>query len=646
MPSFLTPWLLGGLLLASLPWLIHRIRRPERDRVPFSSLMFVPSVERQVIERRNLQHILLMLMRITLVILLTIAFARPFLPGGVTPAEETRRAGDHVLLIDVSASMQTSGYLDRAIAAAHDILNARLSDDRISVVTFARHPRVILPLDQTPETDRIAAARIALAGVVHTFESTDYPRALESALDQLRRIEGQPDRERVIHLVSDLQSSGLPPDVGSMVPAGIELRFAGITAPRRNATLQDAVITPTHRNLIARTRLRNWNAGPEFTVRLHIQGHDIVERRVLVPPGNASRIDVPLGPTHDHAVTGYFEIDADDLHADNRRYFTWQPQRKWNLGLIDRSGMRPFISAAIPDDPRLPFQILQNGAGLTEADILITDDLDENELGRLERGTPIILLPSRLTVNTGLETALAHIGIRSNGVRTPRVPEQVAWADFDHSIFHPLRAPGYNDFTALRFAAHLDLQIGDADTTVRVLSRLESGHPAFLEKKWRDGRLLIWTAGLDPRWSSTIRDPRFIPLLHESLRYLAGTREHPATRLVGDPLLPPNATPGWHLDDANDHSTPGIQTWRLDDRTVVEAVNLDPVEGDLATADEILTHTRLTGAAQMSSGVSVAGAFGSPSRIEYGRTLLILVVLLACVEGVYAATLNRSEAAS
>ena len=45
--SLLAPLFLAGAAFLALPWYIHHIRRPERDPIPFSSLMFVPKVEKE-----------------------------------------------------------------------------------------------------------------------------------------------------------------------------------------------------------------------------------------------------------------------------------------------------------------------------------------------------------------------------------------------------------------------------------------------------------------------------------------------------------------------------------------------------------------------------------------------------------------------
>ena len=110
--GFLAPLFFAGAALIVVPWIVHRIRRPERDVVRFSSLMFVPDVRREVIERRRVQHLLLMLLRMLLLALLAVAFTRPYLEmwaAAEGPAYGSRR---HVILLDTSLSMATTGYME------------------------------------------------------------------------------------------------------------------------------------------------------------------------------------------------------------------------------------------------------------------------------------------------------------------------------------------------------------------------------------------------------------------------------------------------------------------------------------------------------------------------------------------------------
>jgi len=290
--SLLTPWLLGGIALVAVPWFIHRIRRPEREVVPFSSLMFVPVVERRVVERRNLQHILLMLMRMSLLLLLAMAFARPVVERLTAMSPGLAGVGDHLILIDISASMRSDGYLGESISRARELLDARTDADRVGLITFAQSTAVLAPLfGEDADAGQVAVARGRLALIEPTYESTDFHNAIRAALEHFRREQAASDRRRVVHVLTDLQAAGLEEGVRGLVPLDVELRFIAVGGPRSNATVQDAIIARAGSSLIARARIKNWNIpSSDFTVRLVVDGRSIEERVVRIPPGNATLV--------------------------------------------------------------------------------------------------------------------------------------------------------------------------------------------------------------------------------------------------------------------------------------------------------------------------------------------------------------------
>ena len=77
--GLLTPLYLAGLAALSLPVLLHLIRRTPRGRQAFSSLMFLSPSPPRLTRRSRLDHLLLLVLRLTALALLAFAFARPFL---------------------------------------------------------------------------------------------------------------------------------------------------------------------------------------------------------------------------------------------------------------------------------------------------------------------------------------------------------------------------------------------------------------------------------------------------------------------------------------------------------------------------------------------------------------------------------------
>ena len=114
--SFLAPlFLLGGLAIA-LPVVFHLVRRSSREKLVFSSLMFLKPTPPRMTRRNRLENIFLLLLRCLAICILALGFARPFLqkPMAATP---TNTAGAQiVILVDTSASMKREGVWAEALA--------------------------------------------------------------------------------------------------------------------------------------------------------------------------------------------------------------------------------------------------------------------------------------------------------------------------------------------------------------------------------------------------------------------------------------------------------------------------------------------------------------------------------------------------
>ena len=188
--GLLAPLFALGMALIGIPYLVHRIRRPEREPVRFSSLMFVPEVKREVIERRRVQHISLMILRMAMLAVLALAFARPFREVISTAAASLGGATDHVIALDVSMSMGYDGVWARAKMQANAALDAVAPGDRVGFVQFANRA-----LGTVPISGDVALVRRAIDEADATWAHTDYSAALrataqlfEADTAQVRRV--------------------------------------------------------------------------------------------------------------------------------------------------------------------------------------------------------------------------------------------------------------------------------------------------------------------------------------------------------------------------------------------------------------------------------------------------------------------------
>ena len=108
--SFLAPLFFAALAGLAIPVLLHLTQREKKQIVHFPSLMFVRRIPYQSVRRRKIHNWLLLFVRLAVLALLVLAFARPFISqvDAVVPSGEGAR--ELVVLLDTSYSM---GYGDR-----------------------------------------------------------------------------------------------------------------------------------------------------------------------------------------------------------------------------------------------------------------------------------------------------------------------------------------------------------------------------------------------------------------------------------------------------------------------------------------------------------------------------------------------------
>src|SRR3954453_6859643 len=110
MPSFLSPLFLVGALAAAVPIVLHLLRREPEPRVRFAAVRLLRGAPVEYTDRRRLRERLLLALRITTLVLLALAFARPFLAS----ATAVRSAGATIVALDTSFSMSAPGVFARA----------------------------------------------------------------------------------------------------------------------------------------------------------------------------------------------------------------------------------------------------------------------------------------------------------------------------------------------------------------------------------------------------------------------------------------------------------------------------------------------------------------------------------------------------
>jgi hypothetical protein len=623
--SFLVPLFFAGLALLVVPWFVHRIRKPERETVRFSSLMFVPNVEREVIERRRLQHILLMLLRMALLALLALAFARPFQEIVLDTQGADGETTHHVILLDASLSMGADGVWEEAQHQAVAILDDVKAGDWVGLIRFAQQARVDVQL-----TEDITWIRQAIDGATWTWEKGDDLVGLQASADMLA---GEQNVQRVVHLISDFQATGLPEvETGWALPGHIKLHPVVIgQGDWANASVDALALHPVgQKTLQVRARIKNWQGLEALKVNLWLDDKVVDSKTFSVSPGHASqvRFDVPEG-----VLQGFVEVgNPDGLQSDNRHYFVHQLAPKHRVLVLQSGALYPLMQAVVPDDADLPWQIIKAGN--------LVSDLRDNpavvvaggvgadawrELKRYVESGGRLFLPLAKEADAGLINQLLQgsgVHVQALDLEKERVP--LAWVDLKHRIFYPFRGAQFNDFSSIRYTGYHRVLVEKGT----VLARFEGDDVMMVEAQMGQGRVLIWSGGVALNRSNVARSARFVPLIHESLRYLSGEQVDSASWIVGNTLM------GKQMDK------PGVRQ-AVDGQLV--AVNVAVEESDPRQVTPSEFEIRMCEAPVLyrkgdAEATSVVG--GELSLEEYGYWFLCMMFGALLLEHGYAAWLE------
>src|ERR1043165_4738356 len=178
--SFVYPLLLGGLLLAGLPVLLHFLLRKKPTTLVFPAFRFLVQKQRSNTRNLRLRHLLLLLLRMTVIVLICLALARPRLFHEALGLSREKPVA-MVLIFDTSPSMgyQIGGMsrLDLAKRRCLELLDQLPEDGRILVLDTA-DPAQYVREDWLKSVDK---ARQKVATLSVRPQSTPVTKAIDEA---------------------------------------------------------------------------------------------------------------------------------------------------------------------------------------------------------------------------------------------------------------------------------------------------------------------------------------------------------------------------------------------------------------------------------------------------------------------------------
>ena len=672
--SFLAPLFFAGVGLLIAPFIIHQIRRPEREPHRFSSLLFIPNIQKEVIERKRIQHILLMLMRMMALLLLAFAFARPYWQAKQASASANGPT-QHVILLDRSYSMGYAGVFEKARAEALSVLAGLNASEPLAIVLFDGTADVAVPMrDASGESlSNRDTARTVLNQATVSAGPTNYLNALETGYRHVTAgltLEDGLQPRVIFHIISDFKKNGLPTTVSEWkLPAFVEVDTISVGDDSlKNVGITDIGVRKyPNGDLRVLAKVHNWTDAKldDIALGLELNGVTVSENLLTIQAGSARQTSFRVTEAQQGAagatLTGLARLSDAGIETDNVRFFTWSLPRKQRVLLvgIEHDGVRwpamKLMEQALPNRDELPWsrttiapsELVEalSDDGAAPSLIILSDyeSLNGEILNALTEyvtdGGALLLCASDKEGLTGVDVSvLSGEGVTSEESKyeVPRSSRYttMSWVDLEHPILVPFQGRKFNDFSTLRYFNFVPLNVDESVEGVRVLARFDDEEPAMVEMQVGSGRVIVWPYSLQLTWTNMPKTTRFVPLLHETLMYLTDAGSSQGSLAVGHALEENELA--WSNDDSTVVEAPGVETERAVSRgdfagvaelsapgflkskaladtdwDLVKAVNVDGLEGDDTPVTEAEFLLKLATAPIVSAAEGAEGVVGA-----------------------------------
>jgi hypothetical protein len=681
--TLLAPLFLLGLLAVAVPIIVHLVNRERRNAIAFPSLMFLRRVPFRSVRRQRIRHWALFAMRVLALVLLALAFARPFLDrqarnagaGGAGPREL-------VVLLDRSYSMAYGDRWARATAAAERALSGLGAADQASLVLFDHEATAA-----AGPTGDVGILRAALQNARPGAGSTRYSPALGVAQQLVDRSE-RPRREVVV--ISDFQRAGwdgqeLPRlaapatlttvDVGDSTTANTLVTGVDVTRDTRDG-VDRAIVA-------ARLARKGVRPVPDARVTLELNGREVEGRRAALPASGAASVTFASVAVPDATTRGTVRVSSSDdrLSVDDVFHFVIARAQVVSVLVIENPGSPAartmFLPRALSIGDRPTFSVVQRRSDrVTAADVDGARVVILHDVG-MPAGAVGDRIRSLVRGGGGLIVALGeHNGARAWSGAAELLPGAVGEIidrsaerggsmgslDRGHPALESFRAARSGDFTSARYLRYRSLA---PTTTDAVLARFDDGAVAIAERRVGEGRVLAFSSTVDGYWNDLPVQPVFLPLMQSLVRHAAGWTPQRPWETVGQVLAlsegrnrtsavavsPSGERTRWTEDDSV-RSLPlreqGFYEVRDADAVAprrIVAVNPDPAESELGAfpADELSRAVAPPNAAtSATAGATTLSVAERERRQTMWWYVLVAALLLLAAESLLSNRLSRS----
>ena len=579
--NFISPIYLLGLLGISVPILIHLMTRRQQKHIRFSAVYLLLQSQKRSVKKSTPNRLLLLLIRCLGILLLSLALAHPIFsfggPDDFLPEAPTAT----VFILDDSYSMGMRSdnrtlYAKAVEAMLKPIGNIPPGTKNVySIVLASSSTRLVLDWTEDP-----SLAEKLLKTSQPSYQTTSIGKAVEKAVQLLDK---EPQKEKRIFIFTDRDKNGwkedeFPADAFSKTYSVTLVDFSPLQTGQNQAAVMQAEISQEFltNSRVVRVKTQVANLMPNRPIArmdasLWINGKRQSEGTLKLDAGEKVKKEFTFPLKGSDPIQGNIEIPDDSLLVDNTRFFSFQPDQKIKVLVVDgdpqtvahqresfylENALNPFTVALSNIEPTISTLAELPVRNLFDFSVMMlcnVRDLPFDYELKLEKyvrrgGALFIALGDQIDAKYYNEKLgnLLPVSIASlHQVGFNSEPFRLDIKKSDHSVSKVFKSKLLEEMRTIRFNSLYSVEPRE-NREFTVPLRFINKYPAVVESEFGKGKVVLYVSSIDRDWNNFPIQPTFLPWIQRWVKYSARGLESILHQelLVGEPFVWKEAAPG------------------------------------------------------------------------------------------------------
>ena len=553
--NFLSPIFFFGLLGIAIPILIHLMTRRQKKHIRFSAVYLLFQSQKRSVKKAAPNRLLLLLIRCLGILLLSLALAHPIFsfsgPADLLPASPSAS----VFILDDSYSMGMRSEDDtvyaRAVSALLKPIGKIPAKSAYSIVLASSSTRLLV--DWTEDS---SLAEKLLKTSKPSFQTTSIGKAMAKALQLL---ESATQKEKQIFIFTDRDKNGWSekefPDnelANKRYPVTL-VDFSALRTEQNRAVVQQAEVSQEFltNSRVIRVKSKVANLFPDrpingLDISLSINGKQKSQGTLNLAGGEEVKKEFTFPLKGNESINGFVEIPDDALNVDNKRFFSYQPDQKIKVLVVDgdpktvahqretfyvENALNPFTVALSNIEPTvstLEELKVRNLFDFSAVMLCNVRDLPfdyERELEKYVRrgGALFIALGDEIDPKYYNEKMgnLLPVSIASlHQVGRSDEPFRFDLKKSAHPVLKVFKGKSLEEMQSIRFNSLYSVEARQ-NREYTVPLHFTNQYPAVVESDFGKGKVILYVSSVDRDWNNFPIQPTFLPWIQRWVKYSA-----------------------------------------------------------------------------------------------------------------------------